>query len=156
MKHRSLRWFSYLPVLILAACTLSSPTTEVPRVTPPNPPEADKATVVGRVVDADTNEPLSSTLIKLAEVYGEGDEGAYVLDTYFSPGATTDENGYFIMENVPAIGYVVVVGDVFYIYSIIQTEEGKPKVWKTSPGEVLDLGTLLVSLQTESVATPSP
>jgi hypothetical protein len=169
MKHRLLPILILLPVLILAACSLTTSATEAPKVAPPNPteteapavtppspPEKDKATVIGRAVDKDTQAPLANTIIRLAEVYGEGQDGAYVLDAYFSPGATTDANGYFIMENVPAIGYVVVVGDVFDVYKVIQTEKGTPKVWTTTPGEVLDLGTLPVSLKVELEATPTP
>ena len=169
MKHRLLPILILLPALFLAACSLTSsatealkvtppnPTeTEAPAITPPSPPEKDKATVIGQVWIRIPSKPLSNTLVKLAEVYGEGQDGAYVLDAYFSPGATTDADGYFIMENIPAIGYVVVVGDVFDVYKVVQTEKGTPKVWTTMPGEVLDLGTLPVSLKVESEATPTP
>jgi hypothetical protein len=155
MKNRFLRTLTLLPAFLLAACSMGT-TTEAPKVTPPNLPEKEKATVIGRAVDEGTQAPLANTIIRLAEVYGSGDDGAYVLDSYFSPGATTDANGYFIMENIPPIGYVVVVGDVFDVYKIVQTEEGKPKVWSTQAGEVLDVGTLAVSLKVESAATPVP
>ncbi len=155
MKNRFLKVVTLLPALLLAACSMATTTTEAPKVTPPNLPEKDKATVIGRAVDEGTQAPLANTIIRLAEVYGSGDDGAYVLDSYFSPGATTDANGYFIMENIPPIGYVVVVGDVFDVYKIVQTEEGKPKVWSTQAGEVLDVGTIATSLEIGSTAAPA-
>jgi hypothetical protein len=84
----------------------------------------------------------------LAEVVRDDDgEGVYVLDLAFSPGAMTDEMGIFVFENVDAIEYVIVVGDIESIHEIISDESGIPRTWNAQPDEILQVGDLFVLLE---------
>lgn len=112
----------------------------------PPTPEPGKASVQGRVISGLTDEPMGETIVRLAEVVRQGDRGAYVLDGAFSPGDITDENGVFLIENVEAMEYVIVVGDVESIYEVIPDDSGKPKVWNAVVDEVLLVGDLVVDI----------
>ena len=102
--------------------------------------------VIGRVISEKTGQPLTHTTVRLAEVVRQGNEGAFVLDTAFSPGDITDDQGYFRFENVDAKEYVIVIGDVYNAYQIISEPSGKARVWKAEPDQVLDVGELRVVL----------
>jgi hypothetical protein len=145
----------------LAACggsgtpQISGATAEVPTEIPaevnpatalPPTPETGKATVLGKVVSIEGGEPLANTTVRLAEVYWQGDEGAFVLDGANSPGDITDEQGNFFIPSIDAREYVIVVGDVYSVYEIIAEPSGKGKVWKVAADEILDVGSLTVDL----------
>jgi hypothetical protein len=117
-----------------------------PAVTPPVNPEKGKATVTGRVISSIDGSPYVNTLVRLAEVYREGDRGAYALDQAFSPGAKTDANGFFIFENITAREYVLVIGDVMKDYKIYPDNQGKPQVWNAEPDKVLNMGLIKTDL----------
>ena len=144
---RKILLFSFaLLLFILSACSLVNSQSTLTAVTPPAPPQAGKATVVGRVMSEKTGEPMADTLVRLAEVVRSGDEGAYVLDQAFSPGARTDKDGYFIFENIPAMEYVLIVGDVQRSYKVIENEDKKPRVYNALADQILDVGVLTVTL----------
>ncbi len=105
-------------------------------------PEKGKATVVGTLISQDTNKPYDGVLVRLAGVHNQGNQGAFVLDTAHSPGATTDKNGYFKFENIPAMQYVMVIGDPMYSYVIITGTDGKAKVWDAPANKVTNFGTI--------------
>lgn len=135
-----------LVFLVLLAASCSVPEAGVkPKVVKP---DGDKSTVTGRVVDADSGQPVD-TIVRLAQVYRQEDSpGAYVLDEGNSPGTFTDADGYFIIENVPPIEYVIVIGytDVYLGYEVIPTADGKPKVFQFEAGQILDVGEVTVTL----------
>jgi hypothetical protein len=137
--------FSILSGIIIACASDTRAPTEA-LVTPPASPDPGMTTVTGRVISKNTDHPLSPTIIRLARVVREGDEGAYVLDIAFSPGAMSDENGFFIFENIAAQEYVIVVGDVYDQYKIIVENDGTAKAWAALENQVLDVGELSVDL----------
>jgi hypothetical protein len=146
--------FLVLTVCVLAACQ-ASPIASTPQagdsqaaaaVVKANTPDQGKITLVGKVISKKNGEPVSNVPVRLAEVYYEGDEGAYVLDGAFSPGDVTDENGDYLIENVDAKGYVIIVGDVMDQYEVIVSEDGKPRVWSFPTDEVFDVPVLTVNL----------
>lgn len=108
-------------------------------------PEIGKSALAGYLVNT-KGTPLKNTIVRLAEVYRESEnseEGAYILDTSFSPGTVTNENGFFSFQNIEPIEYVIVVGDVENNnYQIIPQENGRPKVWRAIEGQILDVGKL--------------
>ena len=110
-------------------------------------PENGKSTLVGKVVSKGNGEPVPNVPVRLAEVYLEGGEGAYVLDGAFSPGDVTDENGDFLIENVDLKGYVIIVGDIMDKYEVIVKEDGKPRVWSFPADEIYQVPTLEVDLK---------
>lgn len=109
-------------------------------------PEAGKATVVGRVVDSKTGAALTDTPIRLAEVFREGGNGAYILDGGRSPGGITTSDGGFTIPNITAREYVVVVGDALANHVVITDTSGKARIWDAQAGKVLDVGVLSVDL----------
>jgi hypothetical protein len=163
MKSLTLALALALVLILLAGCqpapqieTSSEPesTMEVAQVTPPSTPqpstglEAGKSTVVGQVFSTRTNAPMVNMGVRLAEVHRQGEEGAFLLDTAFSPGDFTDEEGYFSFDNIEPGEYVVVVGnvEVYEGYVIIPDSTGRPQVYDFPSDEVTDIGTLRVGL----------
>ncbi len=110
-------------------------------------PETGKSSLSGLLVDK-AGLPLGNITIRLAEVYRDNEnssEGAYVLDTAFSPGTITDESGFFFFENIKPVEYVIVVGDIENNnYEIISQEDGRPKVWQAVEGQILNVGKLQI------------
>lgn len=140
--------------LLLAACqpsatvTTSQPKSLQASSMTAQAPETGKTTLVGRVISQGSGEAMANVPVRLAEVYREGGEGAYVLDGSFSRGDITDENGDYLIENVDAKEYVIIVGDVMDKYEVIVNEEGKPRVWDLPPDEVFEVPILEVDLTT--------
>ncbi len=126
------------PIQGPTATSTSSPTQRAPA--------ADVASVHGRVLDATTSGPIPSTAVRLAEVYRSGGDGAFVLDDASSPATLTDQQGYFVIEDVEPKEYVVVVGDVHIAYEIVAEPSGEARVWELRPGEVTDIGVLEIVL----------
>jgi hypothetical protein len=148
-----MRKYVYPFVLALLLCTLGACSGEAPSnsavdsnvaVTAPAI-EAGKATVVGRVFSTRSNKPMT-TGVRLAEVIRQNGEAIFVLDGAQSPGATTQEDGTFVIPNIEAREYVVVVGDVDGEYVIISEGENKARVWSAKPDDITNLGELRVNL----------
>jgi hypothetical protein len=109
-------------------------------------PDPDKTTVIGRVVNITSGQPLADTIVRLAEIVRQGGEGAFILDVGFSPGAITDAQGYFAMENISVKEYLVVVGNVETDYEIIIHPDGSAKTFETEGGSIIDLGQIETKL----------
>lgn len=143
-----------LLALALAGCNQAAETpaeaTIAPSPTAPPPPEAGMATTIGRIVDVDGN-PMPLVIVRLAEVVRgvEGRGGAFILDITRSPGTFTDEQGYFIIPNITAAEYVIVVGDVEStgIYEIIPQPNGKARVFDMPADQVTDVGEIETTIQ---------
>lgn len=145
-----------LVIFLLTACQSSAPSaTETANSQLPNTPqvtqptlEAGKGGVTGSVISKITGEPLDNTSIRLAEVVRQDDQAAFVLDAAFSPGTTSDENGNFMISNVEAKEYVLVVGNVeiYQGYEIIQDSTGQANTYEIKPDEFLDLGVIEVNI----------
>jgi hypothetical protein len=82
----------------------------------------------------------------LAEVYRQDGEGAFVLDGARSPGAITDPQGHFLIPEIEPVEYVVIIGDVFGEYVILDQPNGEAQVWTAEADQILDLGVLEVAL----------
>lgn len=127
------------------AATASTPQVSVE---PVGEPESGKATIVGQVISTKTNAPMVNMGVRLAEVHRQGEEGAFLLDTAFSPGDFTDEGGYFRFEDVEPGEYVMVVGnvEVYQGYVIIPDTSGRPLVYNFEADKITDMGSLTVNL----------
>jgi hypothetical protein len=149
MLRKPVFYVMLLAILIVTACSPGIVTTPEPQL-PTEPltakPENGKATLVGKVISIIDGMPLQNTVVRLAEVYRQGDEGAFVLDGAYSPGDITDEQGRFSIENVDVKEYVIVVGDVYDKYQIIAGPDDKAKIFQAIQDEVLDVGELEVDL----------
>jgi hypothetical protein len=147
-------------LIFITACNRSPLSTINPEVlvtpTPPPLPEVGKATIIGQIIHEE-GYPMASTIIRLAEVArgAEGRGGAFILDVARSPGTLTDKNGYFIIPNVKAGEYVIVVGDVETtgIYQIISEANGTARIWNLPADMVTDVGVIKVNIV---IPTPNP
>ncbi|HNS62960.1 MAG TPA: hypothetical protein PLS77_13010 [Anaerolineaceae bacterium] len=144
MKNKSLvlLFLILMPSLILTGCT-DEPMNLAPTIATP---EANKTVITGRLLNDESSAPYTNTLVRLAEVYrNEQGEGAFALDQSFSPGTYTDENGYFVFNNLTPGEFVMVVGDPTVNYLIIVDETSKQaKIYKGDAGQILDIGTLSI------------
>jgi hypothetical protein len=115
---------------------------------PPTPsqPAADKATVTGRALNEDGTPVAEGTVVRLAETYYQGSDGAYALDESRSPGANTDAAGYFVFSDIPAREYVLIIGDIYTVYKVVPKPDGLPQTYNPEPGQILDLGEIKVDL----------
>jgi hypothetical protein len=52
-----------------------------------------------------------------------------------------------VFENVEAMEYVIIVGDVESVYEVITNESGTPQTWEVLSDEILDVGDLHVLLE---------
>jgi hypothetical protein len=163
---RNISIFLLIFLVFISGCSKSTATAINPEVvstsTPPPSPESGKATIVGQVMHQDGH-AMSNTIVRLADVArgAEGKGGAYILDIARSPGSITDENGRFIVQNVKAGEYVLVVGDIELtgIYEIIKESNGQAKVWTLPTDQVTDVGVLVVSIVPPTpipTSTPGP
>lgn len=151
-EKMTLRKFLFLlPVLmlILVGCQPANTVSVAGRETTVTPPESGKAHIAGQVISNVSNEGLGLVTVRLAQVYETNDESdAFILDGARSPGAVADENGYFVVENVDPVRWVLVIGDVTEPdeHEIIPDDKGHAAVWEPAEGEVLDVGVIRVSL----------
>jgi hypothetical protein len=111
-------------------------------------PEAGRTTVIGQIISTRTNAPITGTAVRLAQVYrqpGSDQEGAFVLDEARSPGGRTDDSGRFVIPNIGAEEYVLMIStDMGQHVIVTEGSNDKAKVWKTEAGKVLNLGAVRV------------
>jgi hypothetical protein len=134
--------------LVITACNKVAEQSggALAQITPPASPLPGKATVVGQVIELKSGDPLGDVVVRLAEVVRKGEgEGVFLLNHYSSPGARTDEKGYFVFPDITPGEYVVVVGEGENIndYDIIEDgNTGKAKVWNATADEISDWGVI--------------
>jgi hypothetical protein len=138
-------WRFLVLVFLLAGC--STPTTE--QVTPILPqiaaPVTGKATVTGKVMDVTNgNEPMADTLLRLAKIYGEGEEAIYALNESDSPGIYTDKDGVFIFENIDPGPYTLLFTDSNGNYRTILESSEKIISIDANVDEISDFGVIRV------------
>jgi hypothetical protein len=128
---------------------MPSAATNVTSAATAGKPDAGKASVVGRVLSKQTGAPIAGTSVRLAEVTRQGGEAIYVLDGANSPGATTANDGSFVMANIVAREYVMVVGDPFGSYAVVTDETTRARVWNAAADQILDIGEQRVELASQ-------
>jgi hypothetical protein len=162
MSRKQISLFLLL-LLFLSACNNATSSTINPKVlptaTPPPSPESGKATVIGQIKHQDGS-PFSEVVVRLANVArdAQGKGGAYILDIGHSPSTYSDQDGYFIIDNIDPGEYVVVIGNVEIPqdYEVIQESNGDAKVYNFPAEQVTDIGALTVSFIIPTlVPTPS-
>ena len=131
---------------VFTGCRGSKDKTSAEKATSIPSPESEKATVTGKVFSTTLNQPYPKVPVFLAEVYRNGEDGAYVLNITFSPSIFADEQGVFVITNIDPREYVIIIGNPEDRYEIVPDDSGRVRVWKTEPGKILDVGQLNVSL----------
>lgn len=133
-------------LVVLPGCQGSKNKTSAEKATPIPKPDSEKATVTGKVISTPLNQPYPNVPVFLAEVFRQGEYGAYVLNFTFSPSTFADAQGVFVLPNIDPKEYVIVVGNPEGNYEIIPDDAGKARTWKLEAGKILDVGQLYVSL----------
>jgi len=143
-----LRFFlAFLLVGILASCAQAggSLLPNQAKPTAPPAPKAGKTSMTGRLVGKKDGAPLLHVAVRLARVYRQGDQGAYVLDQARAPGNYTDDKGYFVIQDFDVYEYFIIIGEPNdNHYWIMQDSTTKPIGYKPEQDKVLDVGTLTV------------
>ncbi len=171
MRKRNILLTCVIALLILGMLAACSNTTEQDRdedqgeALPTGAPiaitpEDDEAVIVGRVIStADGGRsPLAETTVWLGTVHYNEDrsEGAYFIDGSASPSTFTDADGAFVFRDLEAREYVIVVGDLNGLNSVLQNDDGSARIYTPALGEVLDVETLEVELSLLPIVTPLP
>ncbi len=158
-----LGWLSFIIItvvwtliILITGCqsnssVLLSPATSqfnsaIPTPSLPSRPNYGKASVIGRVLTY-SGKPLIGVPVRLAKVYNQGKEKIFLLEGGFSPGGVTQDDGYFVIENIEPGEYVIVVGNPENVYEIISEAPGKAKVWNFVANEIANVGAIRVRLQ---------
>jgi len=135
--------FSLALLLILSSCKSSSVETSIPIPTPlPN------EGIITGIVNNLNGEPISDTPVRLAQVYRQDEQGAFVLDLSHSPSSISSADGKFIILAIPPAEYLLVVGkpeDNNYI--IYQGSDGKPISFTVEGGKIMDAGQIKVDFK---------
>jgi hypothetical protein len=135
------------PVKGTTAGNLSKDFTPQPDLKAPTP-LSGKATVTGIVVDNKTGKPFKNCFVRLGEVFGQGENQGYALDSAQSPATTTDTKGAFIFKDVPAKAYVFILIDpTNYDHYVVAHEISKRAyVYNADANKILDIGVISVDL----------
>lgn len=127
--------------MLLGACTSFRPDhkkDEIPM------PEFGKATIHGRLISKLSGQPMGNTIVRIGEVFRQGNEGIFLMDEGRSPGARTNADGYFIFNNVEPLEFVIVVEKTEGLYKVIDDGTDKPMIWKVEANQVLDVGVVKI------------
>jgi hypothetical protein len=127
--------------LWLIACSSSAPTTtiEVP------PAQPGLALMRGRMQDVQGN-ALANWSVRLAPIYGSGDQQAYVLDEAGGIGGVTNENGEFAITNIPPGRYVLLLIVEEGVSVAILAPDGKEKIIELVANKLVDIGTARITI----------
>jgi len=102
--------------------------------------------MIGRVVDVQNNSPLVGIPVRLAQVYRQGNEGAFVLDLAHSPSAITNHKGEFVITDISPAEYLIVIGRPEENNYVIYQEKGsKPVTIIVEGGDIINFGDVKVN-----------
>lgn len=113
-------------------------------------PAPGKAVVMGQIISSITGQPVAYTPVRMAEIfYAEGanrdpNQAAWALDNAQSPFAYSNENGFFVFQDVEPVDFVIFVGDILDRYNV-ETNEKELPIRHEAPADVVtDLGPIQV------------
>jgi hypothetical protein len=136
-----------IPVLLLAgllaACAQAKGGPAGGQPSPFPTPLTGKSSLAGRLLGQKDGAPLAKVTVRLAKIYRQGDQAAYVLDLAHSPSNVSDENGYFIVQDFDPDEYYMVIGEPGdNHYYIIQDSKQEGVIYKVAKDQVLDAGAI--------------
>lgn len=124
----------------MMACSTSAATTiDVP------PAKPGFALIRGRLQDAQGVD-LTNWSVRLAPIYGSGNQQAYVLDEAGGIGGVTNEAGQFAITNVPPGRYVLLLIIEEGLSVAILDADGIEKVFELTADKLTDIGTARISI----------
>ena len=118
-------------------------------------PSPGKASVAGRLINFNTNQPLVNQNLSLPAVLcppGVTEENireqcTYVIDEAFDPSALTDGEGRFVFRDIAVGEYVLMIGNRMTESIVLSNELKQPLIWKVEADKVSELGDLVVDLR---------
>lgn len=133
-------------MVFLAGCstpTATQVTQDTPQITAP---QNGKATVTGKVIDvtSGSNTPMKDTLLRLAKIFGEGEEAIYAFNESDSPGTYSDEEGFFVFENIEPGPYALLFTDANGGYRTILETSEKIVTIEALVDEISDFGEIKI------------
>jgi hypothetical protein len=148
--NKTFRRFFYFMLLtiLIAGCQsteLIIPTqTSVPAKPTAPPPSVNKSVLTGQVLSSLDAKPLGNIPVRLAQVFRQGQEGAFALDLAHSPSSISDINGYFTIIDIAPAEYVLVVGKPEdNNYALYKENEANPtKTFTIVSNQLIDIGTI--------------
>lgn len=106
-------------------------------------PQAGQANLKGRLISQIDNKPLPNVAVRLAQIYRQNDQAAFMLDLARSPGNFTDKDGYFFIVDVLPAEYYVIIGEPSDNHYVIATDDKQKSILLTTEKDkVLDAGTI--------------
>jgi hypothetical protein len=126
-------------IWLIACSSTPAMTIEVP------PAQPGLALVRGRMQDVQGN-ALANWSVRLAPIYGSGDQQAYVLDEAGGIGGVTNENGEFAITNIPPGRYVMLLIVEEGLSIAILEPDGKEKVIELAADKLTDIGTARITI----------
>jgi len=126
-------------IWLMACSSMSATTIEVP------PAQPGMALMRGRMHDAQGN-ALANWSMRLAPIYGSGDQQAYVLDEAGGIGGVTNENGEFAITNIPPGRYVMLLIVEESLSVAILEPNGTEKVVELVADKLTDIGTARITI----------
>jgi len=142
------RWFMLVAFFISITACSAKPTINTAELAEITTVTSNKSAIVGQLVSYTNHEPVPNTVIRLCQVYWDSEHknASFVLEGATSPGAITDENGIFIINDVIPNEYVILIGDITGNYDIVKEDADTAKIFLLSPDNVLDVGVLEANL----------
>lgn len=118
-------------------------------------PAAGKGALTGRLINLTTNAPMPKQSLSLPSVIcpadvaeeDKRDKCVYGVDEAFDPSTLTDDNGYFVFNDLTPGEYVMLVGNPATKYTILSDDAKLPLVWRAEADKIVALGDLVVDFQ---------
>jgi hypothetical protein len=140
-------WFiTFIFLFMVAGCTALGPNKIVS--TPTAAPAKGMAIFSGQVLNSQDGLPITDTPVRLAQVYRQGEQGAYVLDMSHSPSSVSDKSGNFSILDIAPAEYLIVIGkpeDNHYL--IYQDDAGKPITYQLEADKSIQVGVIKVDFK---------
>ncbi len=130
----------FISCLWLMACNATPATSiEVP------PAQPGFGLMRGRIQDAQGS-ALANWSVRLAPIYGSGNQQAYVLDEAGGIGGVTNDNGEFAITNIPPGRYVILLIIEEGLSVAILDSNGIEKVFEITADKLIDIGTVRITI----------
>ncbi len=109
-------------------------------------PASGKAVFTGVVISEKTGKPYQNCLVRLAEIFGTGENQGYAYDAAQSPGAMTDQNGAFIIPDITPKSYVFILLDPnnFDHYVVAHDPSMHGNIYTAEANKTLDMGVISI------------
>ena len=131
-------------ILILLFCVVSCQNQDQYDLASIPSPEEGNANVLGKL-QLINQANIKGISIWLTPIFRTASgEGVYALDTSSNPYTLTDEDGYFLFEDIESGEYILFIGDPMTKFEIVTDDSGEIRVWEILPNETNDLGVISI------------